>query len=465
MNILSFIETFTNTFNEISKISFNPYDVENYIKNFGDNFTINLFIKYLEYLDLSFKNSEERKNKYYVKESKERTLLTSIGYITFKYTRYVDKETHKSYIFLRELLNIKPYQRLTEQAEYELIKYAKEENMSQAARHALRNTIVSRSIVSKKIQKLNGSIHEEITKSNSQPDVLYIEMDEIHANLQKGGNQICPCSIVHEGYEEEFVKRKKLKNIRSFASSNLSYEELWEVIFDYVDKKYDIDKFKAIFVSGDGATGIKNYKNCFPKALFVLDKFHYKRKHLAYIFKKDTLLIKYADEYLRNDKIDDFKLLVKYQIEKFPEQENKMKEHMNYILNNLEGIKNQTHPLYKCPCSMEGHVSNQYARYITSSPYGFSKQGLENKLKLLVLRANKHDLTFDEFLQLKYSSNEYEDIVKNINKTENIKRIKFKQENKISINDINVKIPLFDDNKFNNQLKELISERNIIKII
>ena len=61
-------------------------------------------------------------------------------------------------------------------------------------------------------------------------------MDEIHANLQKGGNKICPCAIVHEGHEESFVKRKKLKNIHYFASAELSYEQLWEVIFDYVDK-------------------------------------------------------------------------------------------------------------------------------------------------------------------------------------------------------------------------------------
>ena len=49
-------------------------------------------------------------------------------------------------------------------------------------------------------------------------------MDEIHANLQHNGNKICPCAIVHEGYEEDFVKRKKLKNIRYFASSKLTYE-------------------------------------------------------------------------------------------------------------------------------------------------------------------------------------------------------------------------------------------------
>ena len=67
-----------------------------------------------------------------------------------------------------------------------------DENMSQSARHALRNTIISRSTVSKKIAKLDGSIDEVITRSTNQPDVLYIEMNEIHANLQKDGNKICP---------------------------------------------------------------------------------------------------------------------------------------------------------------------------------------------------------------------------------------------------------------------------------
>jgi hypothetical protein len=75
------------------------------------------------------------------------------------------------------------------------------ENMSHAARHALRNTVVSRSTVSKKIAKLDASIYEHVTRCENQPNVLYIEMDEIHANLQKGGSKTCPCAIVHEGYK------------------------------------------------------------------------------------------------------------------------------------------------------------------------------------------------------------------------------------------------------------------------
>ena len=290
-------------------------------------------------------------------------------------------------------------------------------------------------------------------------------MDEVHANLQHGGNSICPCAIVHEGYEENFVKRKKLKNIHYFASSVLSYEDLWEVIYDYVDKKYDIDKFKAIFVSGDGAPGIKKYDNCFPDAIFVLDKYHYHNKHLNYIFIDNDLAKQYADDYLRHNMIDEFKSLVNIQIFKYPERKDKIIEHMNYILNNLDGIKNQHHPLYKCPCSMEGHVNQAFARYITSSPYGFSKQGLENKLKLLVYKANKIELTIEDYYNLKYGSYSYQDININIKKLTNIKYDQNLSKNHSLEYSINTSIPRFDSNAENNKFKELSDIRQELYII
>ena len=331
MKIIPLINEITNTFNEKFKENLNPLNLESKIRDVGDTFTLKLYESFLNYFDESFKKSKQRKKEFNIKETRQRSLITSVGLITINSTSYINKKTKERYVPLRDILHLKPYQRLTNEAEYQLIKYAMEENMSQAARHALRNTQISRSTVSKKIKVLDGSINEVITRSANQPDVLYIEMDEIHANLQHGGNQICPCAIVHEGYEELFVKRKKLKNIHYFASSKLTYEELWEVIFDYVNKKYDIDKFKVIFVSGDGAPGIKNYINCFPNAKFVLDPFHYIKKHLNYIFKDDIELRNIADDYIRNDLIDDFKILVNSQIEKYPEQTNFLRKTGNFF--------------------------------------------------------------------------------------------------------------------------------------
>lgn len=461
MKIIPLINEFTNTFNQTFQKNLNPLNLESKIRHVGDTFTLKLYEAFLNYLDDQFKNSKQRKKEYNIKETRCRTLITSMGVINIRSTSYYHKSTKERYVPLRDILDLKPYQRLTNEAEYLLVKYAMDENMSHAARHALRNTPVSRSTVSKKIKGLDGSIVETITKSTNQPDVLYIEMDEIHANLQYDGNKICPCAIVHEGYEESFVKRKKLKNIRYFASSKLSYEELWEVIFDYVNKKYEINKFKMIFVSGDGASGIKNYTNCFPNAKFVLDPFHYIKKHLTYIFKNDFKLRSIADSYIRNNLINEFKLLVNTQIDKYPEQEKYMKKHMNYILNNLDGINNQKDPLYECHCSMEGHVNQAFARYITSSPYGFSKQGLENKLKLLVYHANKHELSIEDYYNLKFGTNSYEEINTNIRKLTNIKYDQKLSSNHSLEREINVPLPIFDSPAENNKLNELLSPRPV----
>lgn len=465
MKIIPLINEITNSFNEIFKNNLNPLNLESKIRDVGDLFTLKLYESFLNYFDDQFKKKKERRETYNIKETRKRILITSVGVITINSTSYINKETKEYYVPLRDILHLKPYQRLTNEAEYQLIKYTMDENMSQAARHALRNTQISRSTVSKKIKVLDGSINEVITKSTNQPDILYIEMDEIHANLQKGGNKICPCAIVHEGYEEDFVKRKKLKNIHYFASSKLTYEELWEVIFDYVNKKYDIDKFKVIFVSGDGAPGIKNYTNCFPDAKFVLDPFHYIRKHLKYIFKNDVELRNTADDYIRNDLINDFKLLVKSQIKKYPEQENFMKEHMNYIINNSDGIKNQKDEDYKVHCSMEGHVNQAFARYITSSPYGFSERGLENKLKLLVYHANKYELTIEDYYNLKYGNNNYEEININVRKLCNIKYDQKLTSNHSLEYKINTNLPILDTASENNRLKELTSIRQEIYVI
>lgn len=429
MNILPLIENLINNFNHFfTNTKTNCLNLEENIINIGNTFTTDLYVNFIESLDKDYRNSKQRKQKYRIKEYIHKSLITSIGEIRFKYTAYNDKLTGERYCYIRDVLSLKPHQKLSEHAEYVLIKFAGKENMAQAARHALRNYEVSRSLVSKRIKNLDGSIDEVIDKVITQPDILYIEMDEIHANLQnkhkiKGEsskNHICPCAIVHEGHKETFVKRKELKNVRNFASSEFSYKDLWNLIYDFVDKKYEIDKFKAIFVSGDGAAGIKAYDDAFPNAIFVLDKFHY-RKALKYIFKKESYLINIADEYIRNNMINDFKTLVKIQIEKYPSQEKYLLEKQDNIINNIEGIINQKHLLYKCPCSMEGHVSNRYARYITSSPFAFSKQGLKNKLKLLVMNANKHNLTFDEFLQLKYGVNKDKKMLELFDSFTNIK--------------------------------------------
>lgn len=469
MDNITLFDTFLKDFNKIfENNSNNIISLEQKLINLGDNFTLDLIVTSIESIDLQFKNSFERKEKYYVKDTYTRSLLTAAGYINVKLTRYKDKHTGKSFNYTRDLLNLLPYQRVTLYAEYLIAKYAIENNYSQAARNAIRNTEITRSYVSKLLAKLDGSIHENVPNVKKLIDVLYIEVDEIHANLQnklkkKGEhpkNSICPTIVVHEGHTNLTKKRKELKNPHYFSSSELSYEELYEIAYDYIDTHYIIDKNSTLFISGDGANGIKTFETAFPNATFILDKFHYK-KILKYIFKNSNI-VNIADNYLRNNDIDFFKELVYIQTELFPEEKVKMLLNMNFLLKNICAIKNQQHEKYLCPCSMEGTISNKFARYITSSPYAFSKRGLRNKLKLLVLKANKHNLTFDDYILLKYSKDEHKEIIEKINKLVNI-------EYKLNIKEVSsyicpfTSLPNFNNVSTEEYVKHLLETRNTVR--
>ena len=62
MNIIPLIDEFTNDFNEKFKESLNPLNLESKIRDVGDTFTLKLYEAFLNYLDIQFKNSNERKD-------------------------------------------------------------------------------------------------------------------------------------------------------------------------------------------------------------------------------------------------------------------------------------------------------------------------------------------------------------------------------------------------------------------
>ena len=414
MNIISLFESFVNHLNKICKNNSFLHELEHNISNSTNTLNLDVLRNILESLDLEYKNSKERKEKYYIQQTRERTLITSLGLITFNKTYYKSKTKingkYQYYSYLDDYLGIDKWAKMTLAAEVKLINNALENGYSWSSNNSIPNYIVTRQTISSKIKGINYNLREDIKKKET-PSVIYIEADEVHANLQsreKGTkNRIVPVILTHEGHKEDFVKKKQLKEQHYLASSILKTDKLWEEAYKYLDNKYDLNRETTIFVSGDGGPWIKGFDIAFPKAIYVLDPFHYFNKKLAYIFKKDPLITSIADSYLRNRRIDEFKLLVKVQIEKYPEQKKDMIKTQKFLIENIEGIINQRHPLYKCPCSMEGHISNKYAKFITSRPHSYSEDGLENIVQLLTMKANKIKLTEEIYRQFKAGESTY----------------------------------------------------------
>ena len=80
---------------------------------------------------------------------------------------------------------------------------------------------------------------------------------------------------VHEGIdlEKSTAKRKVLKNVRYFGEDCKS-EDLWLQVAQYISEQYNEEKIETIYISGDGASWIKQGLNWIPKSKFVLDSHH-----------------------------------------------------------------------------------------------------------------------------------------------------------------------------------------------
>ncbi len=413
MNIISLFNSFVNHLNHLLDNNLFLHELEHNVSNSTNTLNLDVLKNILEYLDLEYKNSKERKDKYYVQQTRKRTLITSLGLITFNKTYYKSKRKvngkFQYYSYLEDYLGISKWAKMSLSCEVNLINNTLDNGMSWASVNTIPNYEISRQTISTKIKNINYNYFETSHKKET-PNILYIEADEVHANLQsrknRNENKIVPVILTHEGHKEDFVKKKELKNTHYIASSILKTDKLWEETYKYLDSVYDLDKVDKIFLSSDGGSWITGYDIAFPNIIFVLDKFHY-RKALNYIFKKEPVITKIADSYLRNKMIDEFKLLVKSQYKLYPEQKDKMIKQQRYLLNHLNGIINQNHPDYKCPCSMEGHISNKYARFITSRPHAYSLDGLENITQLLTMKANNIKLTEEIYYKFKTGESIY----------------------------------------------------------
>ena len=83
MNILSLFTSFVNYLNQILGNNLFMHELEHHISDATYNLNLETLKNILEFLDLEYKNSKERKEKYYVQQTRERTLITSLGIITF----------------------------------------------------------------------------------------------------------------------------------------------------------------------------------------------------------------------------------------------------------------------------------------------------------------------------------------------------------------------------------------------
>ena len=266
--------------NNLEDLILEGKDISKFILNTGkslDEVGVKIVKEALEILDDTIRDSKERKQEYYIqRRNDKKTLITKFGEVNYQRTYYKSKKDG-TYEYLSDtMVGIQPYERMDLSYEAELIKESLDNSYHKSGMKVSSNTQVTKQTVLNSIRRL-GNVENDDSKlptKKKEVKIIYIEADEDHVAMQREKNKEIKLIYVHEGKKFKSKGRYELQNKRYFTGSLKDSEDLWLEVSDYLEEAYDLDKVEKIYLSGDGASWIKEGLNWIKGSEYVLDYFH-----------------------------------------------------------------------------------------------------------------------------------------------------------------------------------------------
>jgi hypothetical protein len=412
-------ENFNNYLINITSSFENPYNIKAYqqlVEDFDvytSTLTIESYKALITALDEDFMKSNIRKQKYDSKGFVTKPLLTKFGWVDFKRRRYVDKLTGESFMYVDRFLGLQKYSRLDPFVIADLIEEATSTSYAASGRIVSKTIgnkikydddankyILSRATTRNNVLKASNITNEPINDNVKEVEELNIMLDEkfIGSQFNNGKDHMVKAVVVFEGTEIEYGKRVRLTGKRVFGNIEEGIKDLLTEVLDYIYYHYDTDKLKRINFMGDGALWIKSFildssfkyhRDIIIK--FGLDAFHTYQAIQHICTNSHKNFYEKLTDYLIHNIKSDFVTLTEALIEIEPHREKRIREKLDYILNNWDYIQNAFHNI-KYKCSMESNISHAFADIFSSRPRAYSKEGLEGLLKIRLLKINGYDI-------------------------------------------------------------------------
>ena len=266
------------------------YSFESYVKTTTDATAAKFMSGILSDMDKTIADSTWRKNRYNIERKDHRTLVSSVGDISFDctYFKRVDGLSGDKYSYLLEdILGLSDKERFTEAAEVAILTEALKTSYEEATKVIPCKTKITKTTVMNKIHGISDVIPYIPPVEKKQCKYLFIEADEDHVAEQHGRwndkvlnkSFIARLVYIYEYKQESSAckGRKELVNKFYFGglySGKNELKKLWEEVQQYINTTFDTDTLKRVYISGDGAPWIKTGTTYIDKALFCADKFH-----------------------------------------------------------------------------------------------------------------------------------------------------------------------------------------------
>ena len=188
-SILEFIEKGTTKIEKITKeslLSGNMMCFEEELFDTVLGFGRSLYQEILESIEQTIRNSEVRRQSYYVEHKEDhRTLLTRFGNLEIKRAYYSSKQDGKGVYLLDKYIGLDSNEKVSLAAKAHALREAVETSYRKGGEEAcLTDDVVTKQTVKNLIHDLEVEMPEEIPEKKKQIKTLHIQADEDHAALQ-----------------------------------------------------------------------------------------------------------------------------------------------------------------------------------------------------------------------------------------------------------------------------------------
>lgn len=363
----------------------------------------NIVIEVLEDMDEYLRGCAVRKKDWGIVRKDKTGLLTSFGTIRYSRTYFKPKVDGKHQYLVDEIVGIDPHDRVSDDVVINVVEEAIDSSYRKAGEKASYLDTLSKQSVMNKVHQIEVCEAPLKDENRKELKVLYIEADEDHVALQAKARKeedgkrrtisMPKLIYVHEGVdgEKSTKKRTVLKNVRYFGG-DVNTEDLWFKVAKYIDKQYKEESIEAIYISGDGASWIRQGLQWINKSRFVLDN-HHLNKYVtaATVHLGDEAIYHAVRDALEWPDKEMLKEVFKKILELTDSESKKeaVRDARRYMLNNWDGIEIKAEKGYEIVgCSAEGHVSHVFSDRLSSRPKGWSKLGAAQMSALRIYKKN-----------------------------------------------------------------------------
>lgn len=236
-----------------------------------------MVVNYLEKKDQEIAAIRD-KNRYEMVSCRSRTLLTSIGCITYKRRYYYDHIDQEYVYLLDNQLELPKYTRYSNELRINILKMASELTYRVLGREISYDFTLGKSTIYKIIKDtIIRDILPPIYRSNNE-DVIHLQIDEKYigmVNKRKKGKYYTATIFLGE----RFIRSQRVLLNKTVLSS-FKLDNLANRIRDNLVNRYKVKENELIYISGDFASYIRKFNNRIDdicKPIYVPDKFHVKK--------------------------------------------------------------------------------------------------------------------------------------------------------------------------------------------